>query len=123
MPALFNWRHLPIVIGVLALAVMIAADRMFIPPYLIVVPALMGLAVGALARTLGSGAATFFFLIFSGTLCWLNPVFLDALPTVLVGMLLGTLLGRGLVAVPVVAAAPIAVAPGYQQPMQHQPLI
>ena len=98
MHAQFNWKHLPAVLGALAFVVICARDQLAIAPTLIVVPALMGLAVGALARALGAGAATFFFLIFAATLCWLEPLYLDGLPTVLLAQLLGTILGRGLVA-------------------------
>lgn len=93
----FNWKHLPAVLGALAFVVIFARDQLFIAPFVIVVPALMGLAVGALGRTLGAGVATFFFLVFAGTLCWLEPLYFDALPTVLLAELLGAVLGRGLV--------------------------
>lgn len=120
---LFNWKHFFVVAAVLTLAVVVARDQMFIPPFLIVVPALMGLAVGAIARTLGAGGGGFFFVVFAGILCWLNPVFVEALPTMLIGMSLGTMLGRGLVAVPVVTAAvaPVPVAPPQPRGYAAQP--
>ena len=93
----FNWKHLPAVLGALAFVVICARDQFYIAPFIIVVPALMGLAVGTLGRTLGTGVAALFFFVFAVTLCWLKPQYFDALPTVLLAELLGAVLGRGLV--------------------------
>lgn len=98
MNASFNWRHAPAVLGAMAFGAICARDQLAIAPSLVVVPGLIGLAVGVIGRALGSGASLFFFLMFAGMLCWLDSGFLVFLPTVLLAELGGAVLGRGLVA-------------------------
>jgi hypothetical protein len=93
----FNWKHLPAVLGALAFGVIVARDRFGIDPFLMVVPAMMGMVLGPLGKVLGGGVALFFAALFTGVLCWFEPFFFAHLPSVLLAMVCGGILGQGLV--------------------------
>lgn len=96
----FNWRHMPAVLGAMAFGAVVARDQLALAPSLVVVPGLMGLAVGVIGRALGAGVSTLFFGLFAAMLCWLDGGFLYYLPAVLLSEVAGAVLGRGLVARP-----------------------